>query len=193
MVSLLLARGIDVDAHNEDGWTALHNAVHNGHTDIILALLEGGADVGARSNNGNTALHLAAFNGNTDVVKLLLAPSAFVEDSVEHDTATNGHVSVRRGADVNAKNMQGDTALHEAADNGHRNVVLLLLDRNADIETVNTDGHNPLSYMILTKDDDPDDEYFAIARLLCLQEPKLKVSSSVQTSHLSTHQLGMIA
>ncbi|OWZ08387.1 hypothetical protein PHMEG_00019081, partial [Phytophthora megakarya] len=137
MVSLLLARGIDVDAPNEDGWTALHNAVHNGHIDIISALLEGGADVGARSNNGNTALHIAAFNGNTDVVKILLAPSPFVEDLVK-DAAANGHVGMIRDADVNAKNIQGDTALHEAADKGHTDAVLLLLNKNADIEAVNS-------------------------------------------------------
>ncbi|OWZ05228.1 hypothetical protein PHMEG_00022721, partial [Phytophthora megakarya] len=129
-----------------DGWTALHNAVHNGHTDIILALLEGGADVGARSNvgrdgvlvlkNGNTALHLAAFNGNADVVKLLLAPSTIVKD-VNSDGSTDG-ADVRKGVDVDAKNTRGNTALHEAAANGHMDVVLYLLDRNADIEAVNS-------------------------------------------------------
>ena len=47
-------------------------------------------------------------------------------------------------ADVNAKDNDGMTPLHFAADEGHKNVAELLLYNKADVNTRNHDGKTPL-------------------------------------------------
>jgi ankyrin repeat protein len=95
----------------------------------VRPLLDRGADVNSKDNKwGRTTLLEAANRGHEAVVRLLL-----------------GH-----GADVNAKNEWGQTALHEAAyiwkelyreaSRGYEAVVQLLLDRGTDINAKDDDG-----------------------------------------------------
>ena len=49
-VVLLLAKGADIMARDERGWTALHWAVYGGMEDVIKLLLEKGADLEAEDN-----------------------------------------------------------------------------------------------------------------------------------------------
>lgn len=82
----LLAGGADVDAHAQQGATALHWAAFNGNAELVRMLLKAGARVDAVLDNGSTPLHLAAFEGHTDVVRLLLQhgadPSARTLDGI---------------------------------------------------------------------------------------------------------------
>jgi len=71
VVELLLAAGADVDAKDEAGWTALHDAATRGYDDVVELLLVAGADVEAKSNTGWTALHYAAQEGHAAVVELI--------------------------------------------------------------------------------------------------------------------------
>jgi ankyrin repeat protein len=51
---------------------------------------------------------------------------------------------LERGADPNARDRRGFTALHRAAERGHRDVVELLLAKGAD-RTAEAEGHTPRS------------------------------------------------
>src|SRR5574341_693640 len=117
-----------VHEYREDGWTALHLAAHYGHEAIVKMLLAYGADPNARSNNdlANTPIHAAAAGGSKslDALRALLA----------------------NGADVNATQHGGYTALHAAAQNGDRAMVDLLLTRGANPSIKSTDGRDAASF-----------------------------------------------
>ncbi|HKX61427.1 MAG TPA: ankyrin repeat domain-containing protein, partial [Verrucomicrobiae bacterium] len=110
MLEVLLKAGSEVNATNRAGATALMRAAT--FEEKAALLVAAGAQVKARSTLGNTALHLAARKpGNHRTVRLLLD----------------------RGADVNATNIFGATALMAAAAAGDLDSVRLLLDCGANI------------------------------------------------------------
>ncbi len=85
-VKEFLDAGINSNAKNKDGYTALIYATSNGYKDIVKLLLAK-ADINA--NNYGTALHRAAVARHKDIVEMLL----------------------NKGANVNAQDGFGNTAL----------------------------------------------------------------------------------
>jgi ankyrin repeat protein/uncharacterized protein YecT (DUF1311 family) len=76
IVATLLDQGVDVNARDTSGDTALMVAVRAGLQHRVQLLLDRGADVNVRSRMGRTALHLAVEAEDTDMVRLLLARGA---------------------------------------------------------------------------------------------------------------------
>ena len=70
-MSLLLERGANVEAANENGMTALTAAAFGGHAAVVRALLERGAKKDVADKNGLTAAMLAQQNGHAKVVAVL--------------------------------------------------------------------------------------------------------------------------
>jgi len=112
-------------AVSTDGWTPLHLAAHYGHLAVVETLLANNADVGIRSENSmrNQPLHAAAAGRAVSVCRMLLAA----------------------GADPNATQAGGYTALHAAAQNGQRDLVELLLAHGADVSAQTENGATALS------------------------------------------------
>ena len=127
---LLKHPGIDVNAKDNDGYTALYWASQNGRTEIVAMLLDAGADVNAKDNNGWTALIRASQKGHTEIVSMLL----------------------EKGADVNAKNNNGWTALTKAIWNEHPEIVGMLLENGADVNVTVYDGWTALVLAIEKRD-----------------------------------------
>jgi ankyrin repeat protein len=104
-------------AYSPDGFTALHFAAYFGSTQAISALLESGALIEAVTRNFlmNMPLHAGAAGGRIESCRLLL----------------------RHGADPNAKQHGGFTPLMTAAFANNRELVELLVARNANVEVLN--------------------------------------------------------
>ena len=118
-----IAAGAEVNAADEDGWTALHLAALNDRAAVVgLLLAQPGVAVNARTKWKSTPLTLAASRGHLGPVELLAA----------HD-----------GIDLDARaDYYGRTALIEAARNGHLEVVSLLLAKGADVNVADKTGRN---------------------------------------------------
>ena len=124
-VGLFLAAGMNVDARDRGGLTALMASTGPwpSQTDVVCALLGAGADVNARDSEGKTALVNASGTVNAHVMRLLL----------------DG------GADPNAQTNNGWTPLMLAAQAGQANTVRVLLDAGADVNLRNAEGKTALT------------------------------------------------
>jgi ankyrin repeat protein len=71
MARLLIARGALVNAHADNGTTALMMASREGHLSMVLLLLEHGADINVRNLDGQSALALARDRERKDIVSVL--------------------------------------------------------------------------------------------------------------------------
>lgn len=69
---LSVDHGLDLDAKNERGYSALMLAVYNGEQDFCEALIRGGADVNSCDAMQNTVLMAAAYKGNLYILTMLL-------------------------------------------------------------------------------------------------------------------------
>ena len=73
-----LAAGVDVDALDGRGRTALMHAVDKGYTLLVEPLLEAGAAPDTRAPDGATALFMAVAHGHTEIVAMLMRAGAEV-------------------------------------------------------------------------------------------------------------------
>eukprot|EP00944_MAST-04C_sp_MAST-4C-sp1_P002154 g2154.t1 len=95
----------------------------HGSLEHAIKCLSSGADPAALEvNSGRTGLMKAAFWGHDHVVKYLL-----------NDLKVS----------LNVQDVDGDTALHDAAKFGHIGVIKLLVDGGADSTLKNNKGQTP--------------------------------------------------
>ena len=64
--------------------------------------------------------------------------------STELDALAGAQALLDAGADVNARERSGRTALHAAAAKGYSDVVKLLVERGADVAAKDIDGATPI-------------------------------------------------
>ena len=158
VVRLLIEKGADATAEDDDKSTPLHYAAENGHLEVVRLLIEKGADATAANVYKSTPLHFGgAENGHLEVVRLLIekGADATAEEGDKttplHYAAESGHLEVVRlliekGADATAENYGKKTPLHYAAENGHLEVVRLLIEKGAGATAENYGKKTPLHF-----------------------------------------------
>lgn len=142
----LLDQGVDVNAAQGDGMTALHWAAWHGDAPMAQALIDAGANVHATTRiNGYTPLFLASKHGHAAVIEALLrvgaspkAVSTLGSTPLMLASASGNVDGVRllldAGADVNAaESANGQTAVMFAAAHNRVGVIDVLAARGADL------------------------------------------------------------
>jgi ankyrin repeat protein len=160
-VQRLLRQGADVNAHAEDGTTALMLATVVGDIQLVHMLLEDGADVNAKNRAGASALMWAV--GDADKTRALLDHGADVNVRADSGrtplmiavgspgAAVVVQLLIDKGADVRYE-QQGYTVLMAAVEGGNRTVVQLLLAKGADAKAKNRAGYTALHAAALLPD-----------------------------------------
>ena len=101
----------------------LHAAAKSGDLESAKMAMAVGVDLNQQEDvHGLTPLSWAALTGNSEIVDLLL----------------------ESGADVNARNRDGGTALHAAVFLGQSDVAQQLLNAGADVNAEDWDGNRPI-------------------------------------------------
>jgi len=165
-VRALLKQGMDVNAAQGDGMTALHWAARQGDVEIAQMLLYAGANVKASTRlGGYTPLLMAAQVGHAPMLEMLIKSGADAKVATANGTtplmmaATAGKADAVKllldhGADPNAKeSARGETALMFAANFNRVDAMKALLDKGADI----TAATKVVDLAGLTS---PDEEFF---------------------------------
>ena len=146
---LFFEAGVDINARNSGGYTALMAAAKNGQTEIVTKLLEQKANLDVQGYNGLTALMLAAENNQLSIVKALLAKNA--DPNLQDNSGWTALMkAVYRGntdcvmALADRSRQEVNRGLLVAALMDHKDTAKALLDRGAEIDTRADDGRTPL-------------------------------------------------
>lgn len=145
---------------NEDGISFLEVASMKGYDSVVRSILDNmlSCPSDIQDNLERTlynALRKATFFGNADVLQTLLDYGAVVhlvydaKDTPLMIAASKGYILIseiliQNHADINHKNIDGNTTVHFAARNGHCDMIDLLCRNGAIMNVVCEEGQTPL-------------------------------------------------
>ena len=134
LVELLLSRGADVNAQDNDQVTPFLLASFCWRAEIAEKLLQNGADVNAVNIHGQNALHLVSQN-----VRLIY----------ENSGTRLGRLLLGGGVDMNGRDNDGRLPLHLAGFYGQVDVAEVLLEYASQVNATDISGNTPLHQVTL--------------------------------------------
>lgn len=174
-LDLMALKGGNVNFQDQNGETPAFYAALTGQISIFDKLVILGADPNQKNKNGLTPLFYALNNNQTDMIEHLKNKyNITVDDVINSDKEDPGHAGftylhigaingsealvalvISRGANPNAKDKNGDTALCWAVSKAHSSVVTFLLGlENIDVFNKNDQGKTAMFYALEQKNPD---------------------------------------
>ncbi|KAK4296890.1 hypothetical protein Pmani_030647 [Petrolisthes manimaculis] len=151
---------VAINAKNSKGMSPLHLAAQENHPKVIELLLGNGANWNLQDKTFHLPLHYAAQKGYPEACETLMSS---LEQADKHKllkkilkdgktplmlAAKGGHhrccIKLTNG-NIDARDKEGNTALHYAAIGGFENTMAELLSMGADPNTRNKKGNSPIS------------------------------------------------
>ena len=167
ILQLFLELGLDINACDGNGNTALHIAVSCGARRIIKELVNADADIHARNKKGATPFLISCKMSNWSIVRFLLEKGAYINDVdyigrnclhwVGYPHGYNDKTArklLHRGANVHLQDVFGMTPLHALVNrSGHLTYMLdLFLGKGADINAISNEGKTPFDLALIHND-----------------------------------------
>jgi ankyrin repeat protein len=136
-----------------EGATPFMRAARQGDLEAMRLLLEHGADPALEQADHTTALMLAAGRGWRDGFPIKPPFLSVPDRATERDAIDAIRLCLELGADINASNTDGNTALHGAADErGSVAIVRFLVEHGARVDAKNKAGQTPLDAAFAHRD-----------------------------------------
>ncbi|KAJ8304114.1 hypothetical protein KUTeg_017697 [Tegillarca granosa] len=137
--------------------TPLHWAAANGNMEVVEKLIEGGSDLEAKDKYGMRPALWAAWYGHLEILQLLINSGATSRCSNKqgmgllHCASQNNNINVMNfifesleNINVNEVDKCDRTSLHLAAENGHLEAVMRLIDMRCDCARRDKSGETAL-------------------------------------------------
>jgi len=163
--NLLMDQGADINLVDVNGNTALMIATDHNNSEAAVALLNHKAAAAIKNKAGRTVLHIAAAGFHSKVVEALLrtlagsrgidvnerdgsgrTPFMLAADSSSFVPDEIMDLLLKHGAEMEAKDPQGNTALLIAAKAGGMSGIEYLLSKGAAVNVKNAAGESPLFF-----------------------------------------------
>ena len=131
----------DINSKSVDGFTALHFAASEGHTDITMSLIKLGASIDVVSLSLRTPLHVACIRGFTEIILILIQSKSNLNcqdkygNTPIHILSEGGcvealEICLNYNPDIKVKNIYGETAVEIATNVETRNVFISYMKKH---------------------------------------------------------------
>ena len=166
-ISILVKYGANITAIDSDQQTPLHVAVLSQNEEAIKVLLDLGADMLYPDNLRQPPVNYAAAFGSIGCIKAFIDAGFDINyrepcenRTVLHDAVKSNEIEIldyllrQDGSEVvvNARAIDGSTALHLAVRNSGLESVRLLLQHGADMGAMSNKGYTPVDLAIRRRD-----------------------------------------
>jgi len=148
VAGLLLAHGADIEARTTYDRTPLGAALNHDHAEMVEFLLDKGANIRAKEV-GMPLLNVAIRDNNKEMVTLLMKKGLAlppIHQAVFLGELDKVKTHIDKGVNIDLKDTGGFTPLFCAICGHHKEIVGLLLDKGADVNTQAANGRFPLGY-----------------------------------------------
>ncbi|RXM93372.1 Protein phosphatase 1 regulatory inhibitor subunit 16B [Acipenser ruthenus] len=124
IAKILLNRGANVNARDNELWTPLHAAATCGHASLVKVLIQQGADLLAVNSDGNMPYDLCEDDPTLDIIEMAMANRGITQEminemrvAVEKRMISDIQELLQSRQDLSKTDEQGATLLHIAAAN----------------------------------------------------------------------------
>lgn len=167
-VSYLLKNKSDVNAMDSYGFTPLHVAAVKRNRKICELLLQSeGIDVNVKNCHGKTALQIVLEDDvyDFDLTQIFVEPETIVRNQLLHSSVIKNDINTVTalldcGADVNCISDYNRTPIYHLMygyncwdDETSMKIIELLIERKADLNTMDVNGFTPFTAFLMSKAD----------------------------------------